>query len=80
MLTKQDMIDKIEALADGQIQVRRRTSILEDGVELSFSYHRHVLAPGGDLTKEDAKVGAVARALWTPEVVAAYKAAQLIRV
>jgi len=74
-LSKEVIIDKIEVLADEQIQVREKTSILEDGKELSASYHRWVLAPGADLTGQDPRVVAVAQALWTTEVVAAYQAA-----
>jgi hypothetical protein len=46
--------------------------VLEDGEVLSSSFHRHVLAPGADITNEDAKVVAIANATWTPEVVTAY--------
>ena len=73
-LTKEVVIDKVEILEHGQVQVRQVTRILEDGVELSHSYHRHVLAPGDVLTAQDARVQAVARAVWTPDVVTAYKA------
>ena len=79
-LTKESMIDLIQVLGDGQIQVRRATRIVEDGVELSRSYHRHVLAPGDDLTGQDARVVAIAKATWTPEVVKAYKAASVATV
>ena len=73
-LIKEVVIDKIEVLESGVIQVRQATRILEDGVVLSTSYHRHVLQPGDDLGKEDPKVAAAAGAVWTPEVIAAYKA------
>lgn len=63
-LTKEVVIDKIEALESGSIQVRQATRVLEDGVVLSTSYHRHVLSPGDDLTNEDPKVVAVATAAW----------------
>jgi hypothetical protein len=75
-LSKEVVIDKIEVLADEQIQVREKTAIMEDGKEISASYHRWVLAPGDDLTDQDVRVTAVAQALWTTEVVAAYKATQ----
>ncbi len=72
-LTKETIVDKIEVLEMGQVQVRTATRVLEDGVELSSSFHRHVLAPGDDLSGQDAKVSAIATATWTPEVVTAYE-------
>ena len=73
-LTKEIIVDKIEVLEQGQVQVRTATRVLEDGVALSSSFHRHVLAPGDDLTEQDAKVSAIATATWTPEVVTAFEA------
>jgi hypothetical protein len=72
-LTKETIVDKIEVLEKGQVQVRTATRVLEDGVALSSSFHRHVLAPGDDLSGQDAKVSAIATATWTPEVVTAYE-------
>jgi len=72
-LTKETIVDKIEVLEKGQVQVRTATRVLEDGVALSSSFHRHVLAPGDDLTEQDAKVSAIATATWTAEVVTAYE-------
>jgi len=72
-LTKEIIVDKIEVLEKGQVQVRTATRVLEDGVALSSSFHRHVLAPGDDLTEQDPKVSAIATATWTPEVVTAYE-------
>ena len=71
-LEKQTVVDKIEVLENGTLQVRTATRVLEDGEVLSSSFHRHVLAPGADITNEDAKVVAIANATWTPEVVTAY--------
>jgi hypothetical protein len=73
-LTKEVVVDKIEVLENGTIQVRAATRVLEDGVVLSSSFHRHVLAPADDLTEQDPKVVAIANATWTPDVVAAYEA------
>lgn len=73
-LEEQSVVDKIEVLLLGQIQVRRRDQILKDGVEVAATYHRHVLSPGDDLTNEDPRVVAIAEATWTPEVIAAYQA------
>jgi len=72
-LTKETIIDKIEVLEKGQVQVRTATRVLEDGVALSSSFHRHALVPGDDLSEQDAKVSAIATATWTPEVVTAYE-------
>jgi hypothetical protein len=73
-LTKEIVVDKIEVLEMGQVQVRTATRVLEDGAVLSSSFHRHVLAPGQDLIDQDPKVVAIASAVHTPEVVAAYEA------
>jgi hypothetical protein len=73
-LTKETIVDRIEVLEMGQVQVRTATRVLEDGVALSSSFHRHVLAPADDLSEQDAKVAAIATATWTPEVVSAYEA------
>ena len=73
-LEKQVVIDKIEVLEFGQIQIREVVRIVEDGNELSASYNRSSLVPEQDLTGQDPKVVAIANAVWTPEAVAAYKA------
>ena len=64
-LTKEIVIDKIEVLESGSIQVRQATRVLEDDVVLSTSYHRHVLERDADLTNEDPKVVAIATATWS---------------
>ena len=73
-LNKTTVTDKIETLENGTIQVRTATRIDEDGTTLSSSFHRHVLTPGQDLTDQDPKVVAIANAVHTPEVIAAYEA------
>jgi len=75
-LTKETIVDKIEVLEMGQVQVRTATRVLEDGTQLSSSFHRHVLAPGDDLSGQDAKVSAIATATWTDDVIAAYQDSQ----
>ena len=72
-LTKSEVVDKIEVLENGTIQVRCATRVDEDGTTLSSSFHRHVLTPGQDLTDQDPKVVAIANATWTTEIVTAYK-------
>ena len=71
-LNKTEVVDKIETLENGTIQIRTATRIDEDGTVLSSSFHRHVLTPGQDLTDQDPKVVAIANAVWTDEVVTAY--------
>ena len=81
-LTKEIVVDKIEVLEKGQVQVRTATRILEDGTQLSQAYSRHVLVPSTksgdtwgdtDISGEDARVQAVATATWTAEVKTAYQ-------
>ena len=74
-LEKQTVVDKIEVVENGCVQVRTATRIVEDGVQLSQSYHRHVVAPGQDYSNEDARVQAICAATHTAEVIAAYQAA-----
>jgi len=76
MLEKIEIVDRIEALESGVVQVRTRTSIMEDGKQISGTFHRHIVAPGDDYSGQDARVQGVCAALHTAEVVAAYKAAQ----
>ena len=75
-LEKQTLVGSLGVNESGTINVRTDTVISDDGVEASRSHHRKVLAPGDDVSGEDAKVQAVAGAVWTSEVVAAYAAAQ----
>lgn len=75
-LTKQTIIDMLEVTEGGHVQVRTATRIMEDGNILSQSFHRHVVSPGQDYSAEDPKVQAVCAAVHTPEVIAAYQAAQ----
>jgi len=74
MLEKVISVDLIEVIENGSIQVRTKTAIKEDGIEISSKFHRHVVAPGADVSAEDAKVQAIAASIHTPEVIAAYQA------
>ena len=74
--------DKIEILETGSLQVRTKTTVLEDSVELSSSFQRHVVVPcryngsawvDTDVSGESARVQALATATWTDATVAAYK-------
>ena len=75
-LTKQSVIDQITVTENGVILYREATRIMEDGKELSKTYHRTSLAPEQDLTGHPANVVAICNLTWTPEVIAAYQAAQ----
>lgn len=72
-LTETTKVDQIELVENGCIQVRTATIIERDGIEISRSFHRHVKHPGEDVSNEDAKVQAIANAIWTAEVIAAYQ-------
>ena len=76
MLEKIVVVDRIEVLENGSVQVRTKTAIMEDGKQISGTFHRHVVAPGDDYSAEDARVQAICEATHTAEVVAAYQAAQ----
>ena len=76
MLEKVISVDLIEVIENDCIQVRTKTAIKEDGVEISSKFARHVVVPGADVSGEDAKVQAIAASIHTADVVAAYEAAQ----
>jgi len=73
-LEKVEVVDRIEVLENGSVQVRTKTAIMEDGKQISGTFHRHVVAPGDDYAAEDARVKAICKATHTSAVVAAYKA------
>ena len=75
MLEKQVVIDQIEVLENGAVQVRTATKIVDDGKEISRTFHRHVVVPGADYSAEDAKVQAICAAVHTPEAITAYQTA-----
>ena len=75
-LTKEVVIDKIEVTENGVVQVRQATRIIEDGSQLSQSYHRWTITPGQSYSDQDAKVKAICQAAHTPEVITAYQAQQ----
>ena len=76
-LEKIEVIDRIEVVENGAIQVRTCTRIMENGAQISGTFHRHVVAPGNDYSAEDAKVQAICAAVHTAEVIATYQAAQI---
>ena len=69
-------VDLIEVIENGCVQVRTKTAIMEDGKQISGTFHRHVISPGDDYSGEDARVQAICKATHTAAVVAAYQAAQ----
>ena len=73
-LTEKNIVDLVELVQSNHIQVRTANIIEKDGVEIAKSFHRHVLAPGDDVSGQDPKVQAIANAVWTAEVIAAYQA------
>lgn len=78
-LEKKVTQDKIEVVSTGEwsvLQVRTKTAIIEDGTELSSSYHRHVVSPTDDLSNESDEVTAIANAVFTQEMKDAYISAQ----
>jgi hypothetical protein len=76
MLEKVTAVDRIEVVGNGSVQVRTKTTITENGQEISSTFHRHVVAPGDDYSGEEARVQAICAATHTADVIAAYKAAQ----
>ena len=77
MLEKVISVDLIEVVENGTLQVRTKTAIMEDGKQISGTFHRHVVAPGDDYSKQDDRVKGICKAIHTAAVVAAYKAAQI---
>ena len=75
-LTKTTVVDQITVTEDGTILYREATRIMEDGNQISQTYHRSSLTPAQDLTGIPANVVAICNAAWTAEVIAAYQAAQ----
>lgn len=73
-LEKVIIVDRIEVVENGIVQVRTKTAIMEDGKQISSTFHRHVVAPGDDYSAEDTRVKAICKATHTDDVVAAYKA------
>jgi len=73
-LSKETVVDQITVTENGIVLYREATRIMEDGEQLSQTYHRTSLTPAQDLTGHPANVVAICNVAWTPEVVAAYQA------
>jgi len=78
-LSKTVVVDKIEVLEMGQLQVRTATVVSEDGGELTRAFHRHVLEPGDDTSGQAVRVAAIAAATWTVDVLDAWAEAVAAR-
>jgi hypothetical protein len=74
MLEKLTVVDLIEVVENGCVQVRTKTAIMENGQEISSSFHRHVVAPGDDYSAEDNRVKAICAATHTEAVISAFTA------
>ena len=72
-LEKKIEIDKIEIVENGILQIRQITRIIEDGEQLSSSYHRWSYPPGSDISDQPENIQAIAKLIWTKDVIAAYK-------
>jgi hypothetical protein len=81
-LTKETVVDKIEVREMGKLNIRSATRVKEDGLQISSSFHRHVLKPSTktgdtwgdtDISGEDARVQAIATATWTSSVKTAWQ-------
>ena len=79
-LTKTTLVDQITVTENGIVLYREATRIMENGNQISQTYHRTSLTPAQDLTGQPANVVAICNAAWTPEIIAAYQAAQAERV
>lgn len=75
-LDKQVLIDQIEVVENGTVQVRQATIITEDGIQISRTFHRWVITPSQDYSDQEDKVKAICQVTHTPEVIATYKAQQ----
>jgi hypothetical protein len=73
-LTKSTIVDQITVTENGTVLYRKATRIMEDGNQISQTYHRSSLTPGQDLTGISANVVAHCNVAWTAEVIAAYQA------
>ena len=73
-LTKTVTVDQITVVENGTVHYREATRVMEDGKQLSQTYHRSSLTPAQDLTGVPDNVVAICNLTWTPEVIAAYEA------
>ena len=74
-ITSNEIIDKIEVLEDGEIQVRQALILTDSSTnkEITRTFNRWVVVPGQNISSQDAKVQSIANAVWTQEVITAYQ-------
>ena len=80
MFEKQTAVSRIEVMADHIVLVRYVVTVTEDGKPFAEQIKDNYFKPGDDYSAEDAKVQAICAAVHTPEIIAAYQAAQTVKV
>lgn len=73
-LSERKIVDLIEVLERGHLQIREANIIEKDGVVVAKTFHRYVLNPGDDVSDKEQRIKDIAAVVWTPEVLAAYQA------
>jgi hypothetical protein len=71
-LTEKKIIDLIEVLENGCLQIREANIVERDGVAIAKTFHRYVLSPGDDVSGKEEKIQNIAAAVWTPEILQSY--------
>jgi hypothetical protein len=72
-LIERRVVDLVEVLEKGQLQIREANLIEKDGVVIAKTFHRYVLSPGDDVSDKEQKIQNIAAAVWTPEVISAFQ-------
>lgn len=75
-LTERKVVDLIEVLESGHLQVREANLVERDGVVIAKTFHRYVISPGEDVSDKEQKIQDIAAVIWTPEVLQAWQARQ----
>lgn len=75
-LTERKIVDLVEVLSTGHLQIREANLIEKDGIVVAKTFHRYVLSPGEDVSAKEQKIQDIAAAVWTQEVIAAFQASQ----
>jgi len=73
-LEKNTVVDRVEIIENGTVQVRQATIITEDGKQISRTFHRWCIVPGQDYSDQESQVQNICKVTHTPEVIAAYEA------
>lgn len=72
-LTERKVVDLIEVLEKGHLQIREANLVERDGVLIAKTFHRYVLSPGDDVSDKEQRIKDIAAAVWTPEVLANFQ-------